>query len=298
MAYSKTIPDDTDPAADARGARRFTSHMSLDERGMAMLSTWFEQSLSVELTPANKFCQLRGLDLCVRLRGVRGAKLVGIDLKADNTQTGNISIELISQDRPNFKHAEPVPGWSAKDMPLVAQLFMQTGDMVVINMTLFYPWLFPQIKAIVDGRSSKFELPHAWLSATPNERYNSHNLIVPIEVLLGEAPGCLYLRARDVLAQEKYAMLLKGGKFPKPLMVTRPYDAEAALSTLQGWLGALKGYDIKPQLTAVDKERLLRFLEPRAKFSKAKPEVEMLGRQHIASRPRLALPEDEVALSR
>jgi hypothetical protein len=240
--------------------------------------------------------QLRGVDLAVKLRDVRSAKRVSIELKADNTSSGNISLEIFSQDRPNAKHSEPVVGWTAKDSCVVMQLFMQTGDMVAMNMTLFYPWLFEQLCNIADGRERGLAMRGAWFSATPNPTYNSHNIIVPIGMLLADAPGCLYLRARDVLAQEKCAMLLKDGRFPKDLMLAnRPYDADVALGTLKGWLSNLGGYDVKPQLSPERKERLLRFLEERVKFSKARPEVEILGRKHIASRPRLALAEDKAA---
>ena len=283
------------PQADSTGVRGFQDHMVLDKQGIAMLDTWFRESYDVDVVPANKEVQLKGIDICVKLRNRRGMRQVGVDLKADNNISGNISIELISQDRPNTRHSEPVVGWTGKHMPLVAQLFVRTGELVIINMTLFYPWLFKQLKAIAAGESTGFAMKGAWLSATPNKTYQSHNIIVSIAALLDEAPGCIYLRARDVLSADEFASLRPAAGFEPLLLPKRAYDAPAALAalaTLEGWLSTLGGYDVKEQLSAQEKERLLRFLEPRAKYSTRNPEIRKKGLELQASRPRLALPED------
>lgn len=291
METNHTSPS---PQADSTGARRFNDHMALDTHGIAMLDTWFKNSYDVDTQPATQAVQLKGIDLCVKLRNRRGMRFVGIDLKADNNVSGNISLELISQDRPNARHPEPVVGWTGKQMPLVAQLFVRTGEMVVINMTVFYPWLFSQLQAIAAGRAHGFALTGAWLSATPNPTYQSHNIIVRIAALLDEAPGCLYLRAGDVLSDEQLASLRPSG-FESLMLANRAYDADAARATLEGWLETLGGYDVKPQLSAEEKERLLRFLEPRVKYSAKNPAIREKGLALQASRPRLTLPEDGAA---
>lgn len=283
------------PQADSTGVRGFQDHMVLDTQGIAMLDTWFRESYDVDVVPANKEVQLKGIDICVKLRNRRGMRQVGVDLKADNNISGNISIELISQDRPNSRHSEPVVGWTGKHMPLVAQLFVRTGELVIINMTLFYPWLFKQLKAIAAGEATGFAMKGAWLSATPNRTYQSHNIIVSIAALLDEAPGCLYLRAGDVLSADEFASLRPAAGFEPLLLPKRAYDAPAALATLEGWLSTLGGYDVKEQLSAEEKERLLRFLEPRVKYSTRNPEIRKKGLELQASRPRLALPEDSTS---
>jgi hypothetical protein len=289
------LPHNSGPQADHTGARTFFGQMPLDTQGMAMLDSWFRETFDVDVTPATTVVQLKGIDLCVKLRNRRGARQVGVDLKADNNVSGNISLELISQDRPNSKHSEPVVGWTGKGMPLVAQLFMKTGEMVVINMTIFYPWLFAQLKDIVEGRATQFKLTKAWLSATPNPTYQSFNIIVSIETLLNEAPGCLYIRAQDVLTSAKYAELVPAEGFQDMLLPRRAYDPVAARAVLEGWLAELRGYDVKPQLTAMEKERLLRFMEPRVRYSRKSEEIGKKGRALQASRPRLKLPEDATA---
>jgi len=285
------------PQADKTGARRFNDHMVLDTQGIAMLDTWFQQTYDVDTQPATQVVQLKGIDLCVKLRNRRGMRFVGVDLKADNNVSGNISLELISQDRPNSRHSEPVVGWTGKQMPLVAQLFVRTGEMVVIDMTMFYPWLFAQLKDIVEGRAQGFAMTGAWLSATPNPTYQSHNIIVSIATLLDEAPGCMYLRAGDVLSADQFASLRPAAGFEPLLLPKRPYDAKTAAEALEERLAALGGYDVKPQLTAEEKERLLRFLEPRVKYSRKNEEIRKKGLALQASRPRLTLPEDAAPTS-
>lgn len=267
--------------------------MVLDEIGIRQLDTWFRSAFDCTTEPAKLDGQKKGIDIAVKLLDEAGAKYVGIDLKADNTTTGNISLELISQDRPNSRHAEPVVGWTGKEMPIVAQLFVQTGEMVVLNMKLFYPWLLAQLKEVVAGKRTAFLPEGAWLSATPNATYLSYNIIVRITTLLDEAPGCLYLRPRDRLQSEAHRNVLPDGAYPKPVMLTgRSYDEAQALAVLRTWLKSIGGYDRKEQLDAQGKERLLRFMEPRVRFSTARPEIRQKGLELQRSRPKLALPGD------
>lgn len=282
------------PEADGQGVRHFGSQSILDKNGLQRLDSWFHAVYDGTTTPVVRDdLQKRGVDIIVKLAG--GGKSLAIDLKADNYFSGNITLELISQDRANSVHDEPVVGWTGKDMPLVAYMFMQTGEIVFLDMTALYPWLFAQLKDIAAGRSTAFTLSNAFISGTPNKKYLSYNLVAPIQVLLAEAPGCLYVRARDVLSRPEHAKLLPPGGFPKPLMLAHaPYDEAAALAQLGAWMRRLKGYDVKPQLDADDKERLLRFLAPRAQFSKKRPEVKEAGLALIASRPRRVLPTDDV----
>lgn len=285
------------PEADSQGVRHFGSQSILDKNGLQRLDSWFQAVYPVTTTAVVRDdLQKRGVDLIVKLD--RGGKSLAIDLKADNYFSGNITLELISQDRANSAHDEPVVGWTGKDMPLVAYMFMQTGEIVFIDMTVLYPWLFTQLKDVVEGRTTAFELSTFFVSGTPNKRYLSYNLVAPIQVLLDEAPGCLYVRAREVLSRPAFAKLLPPGGFPKPLMLSDgDYDEVAALAQLEAWLRRLKGYDVKPQLDADDKERLLRFLAPRAQFSKKRPEVKEAGLALIASRPRRVLPTDDVTVA-
>lgn len=287
------------PQADETGARRFNAHLGLDKQGTGMLVAWLNSVLDTTIRlVTSREVQCRGIDLSVRLNNVKNpetgqtSKAVGIDVKADNNVSGNISLELISQDRPNSVHAEPVVGWTGKDMSLVAQLFVQTGDLVIINMAQFYPWLYAQLQSMIKTNSATIDVDRAWFSATPNATYQSYNIIVPIESLLNSAPGCIFIPAFEVLSD---ATLLKSGapyELKASMLSNYSYDKAEAMATLRNWLSTLEGYHIKTQLSAEDKERLLRLLETKVKFSNKSPQVLQKGMELITSRPRAKLPED------
>src|SRR5450830_1416293 len=129
-----TTPSWANVAPGANGARTYFSQMLLDKMGMAVLTPFFQNQFGAKVTPANTKIQLRGVDLCVMLPG-RPSRMgpVGVDAKVDGGTTGNMAIELISQDRPNSKRAEAAEGYIAKDSAIVAYYFPLEGKLVVLN---------------------------------------------------------------------------------------------------------------------------------------------------------------------
>jgi hypothetical protein len=277
-------------APGANGARTFMSQMLLDKMGMTVLTPFFHHQFQAQVDQANAKVQMRGVDICVRVaqRSKRNGP-VGIDAKVDGGTTGNMAIELLSQDRPNTRRAEAAEGYIAKDSTLVAYYFPLEGKLVVLNMVEAYPWLNAYRERLIANPATPPLTPNSWMSATPNDTYLSYNLIVPVSDIQAHCPGVVCLDL-VLLMGEKLHTALTGTPLQKGKIVA-PSNVEAQLDLLTHWLETLPGYDVKPPLSADDKERLIRVLEPRSRFKNVE-EVRIKGKQLQANRVRRVLPED------
>lgn len=276
-----------DVGPDDDGARRMSSQMTMDRRGTAVLAAWFERAFGAQVVEVRKTqAQQRGADLAVRHPLRRAwARYVSVDLKADGYLSGNLTLELLSQDRPNSRHPEPVVGWPGKDMALVAQLLLQTGELVVMDTSQVWPWLDAQVRAVLDGELERFDVEGAWCAGTPNPGYISYNLLLPLGSLLRECPGCLYFRVTDVL--EPAFVERHTGYALQPALVREPaLSLQESAARLEEQLLTLPDYVPKtPRWDAQLKERLVCWLERHARFS-SKPQVQAKGRDLQRSRKR------------
>lgn len=251
------------------GARRMGAQMTLDRRGTTVLAAWFERMFGARVVEVrNLRAQKRGADLAVHhpLRRAR-ARHVSVDLKADTHLSGNLTLELLSQDRPNSHQPEPVAGWPAKDMALVAQLLLQTGELVVMDTSQMWPWLVSQVHVVLEEELERFDVEGAWCAGTPNPGYISYNLMLPLTSLLRECPGCLYFRVTDVL-ESGFVEQHTGYALCPPLVRQPALSPQESKARLEEHLLTLPDYVPKTPLgDAHLKERLVRWLERRARFS-------------------------------
>lgn len=263
------------PTADAAGVRGFGAQSELDRRCTPLFQSWFEQHFGARCDLANKKIQLRGVDLCVRLKE-RAARLgpVGVDLKIDTYDTGNITFEIISQCRGHALRDGPAPGWYQKDMPWVAYYFLQTGETIFLDMAQVHPWLDQMVADLMAGRPTA--LP-SWAAAVPNRTYQTYNLVARIADVLAHCPGAFYVR----LTATPETFLI-----PNP-PADRHLDAQQLMQRMQG-SGC---YCIKPLPEADDVERRLRWFEANAVYSR-KAGVRERGLELQRTRPRRPLPED------
>lgn len=284
-------------SADRQGVRDFSSQMKLDEKGVELLRRFFVQAYRADVTPANKTVQLRGVDICVKVPGrANRAGPVGVDIKGDGTASGNLTLEVCSQDRPNSKRPIPAPGWLFKDMPFVAYCFLRTGDLLMLDMPLLTPWVRAHLERLVQSQADQEPAPRltprTWVTATPNAGYLSYNFVLPITDLVREAPGVTCFNLVDFLGVDVYQEIM--GTLPEKRLIHTPVNTLEAFEHLGQRLLEQACYDIKPQLPPEDTERVLRWMEQVVRFS-SRPGVKEAGEALKASRPHLALPEDAVA---
>lgn len=261
---------------------------ALDALGCELLTCFFEKVFSAKVSHANLTAQLKGVDICVSVPGRRRSMgHVGIDVKADNYLSRNITNEIISQDRGNSVRTGPAPGWVSKSMPLVAYLLIQRGELILLNMELFYPWLQQRLTNLANSGGAP-DWPSAWPSGTPNDNYSSYNFIIDMQLFLETAPGALYLRLPELMGEDVYASITQA---PLQPYLRRTPPVEGSVDTVGEWLLSLPGYHHKTQYSALQMERMLRWFEIHAKF-KSDPKVKEKGEANIKSRPRFPLPED------
>lgn len=282
------------PTAGKDGVRSYEGQKPLDEMGTILFKSWFEKVFKTTVRTTNKVVQLRGVDLAVNLPGRSGsAGPVGTDLKIDTYLSGNISFELISQCRGNSKRSHPAVGWTGKDMPWVTYCFIQTGEVVFLDMAQVTPWLQDLVSRALEGQPPGTPEFDYWVSATPNATYQSYNVMAKISAVLAHCPGAYYLRLMDTLSPEAFAGFT--GAAPKPPLVVSPAAAQCVTPEQLQALMRLSGcYHIKPQLSEDDTEALIRWCEQHAKYS-TKSGVREKGAGLTASRVRRALACDPVA---
>lgn len=255
----------------------------LDAAGTALFAEWFRTVFGAPcLAVSVKQMQLRGIDLAVKLSLPRVSGSVGIDLKIDGYDRGNMTFEIHSQDRGNTVRNGPAAGWPRKDMPWVAYYFLKTGEVVFLDMAVVTPWLNAQLALGLEGKPPGSGAFPFWLSGTPNKTYSSYNLIARISDVLKHCPGAYYMRLADHVPSE---MLLRHtGAGTQAPMVTPPACAVCATPLdLQKHLATSMSYLVKPQFSADEDEILLRWAERHARFS-AYPGVKELGLHNQSTR--------------
>jgi hypothetical protein len=265
-------------------AHNFASSMAWDKKGTALLAYWFKKAFKVDAKPVtNTAVQKRGIDLCVKVPGRTGRQgPVGVDLKADCYTSGNITLELISQDRANTQRTSPAIGWTRKDMSLVAYLFVKTGEVIFINMEEAHAWLDPLVQALcTNPAEAPLDFHGMDIVGAPNGSYLSYNLRMPIDTLLARCPGTLRIQLCDLMERDVYEHLLDAPLCPP---MSKQGASSNAMTVLQDWLLKLPCYHAKEDLDETQKELLLRWLEPRALF---KGTFREKGEALQMSRPRL-----------
>lgn len=281
-------------SANAQGVREFDKQMSLDKKGVELLNRFFRQAYGADVTPANTVVQLRGVDICVKVPGRgRQAGPVGVDIKGDGMTSGNLTLEVCSQDRPNGKRNTPAPGWLFKDMPFVAYCFLHTGDLLMLDMPQLVPWVRDYLDrlmgALANHQDAPRLTPRTWMTAAPNSSYLSYNFVLPIADLVRAAPGVTCFNLADFLGADVFTEVM--GKPPQDRLILTPVNTLEVFEHLGQRLKEQPCYDVKPQLAPEEMERVLRWMEQTVRFA-GKPGVRETGEALKASRPRLALPED------
>jgi hypothetical protein len=267
---------------DANGVRGMSAQSRLDAAGTALFVEWFSTVFKAPcLAVSKKLIQLRGIDLAVRLSlpGVRSS--VGVDLKIDTHDRGNMTFEVHSQDRGNTIRNGPAPGWPRKDMPWVAYYFLKTGEVVFLDMSRVTPWLNSLLQLGLNGSNPGSGDCPFWLSGTPNSTYSSYNIVARITDVLKHCPGTYYLRLTDhapvSLLQEHTG---SGGQAP---MINAAQHPTTSPIELQQHMSKSMSYLVKPQFSADEDEILLRWAERNARFS-AFPGVKERGLLNQSSR--------------
>lgn len=271
-------------ARRADGSRTMNAQMAMDRKGTPLLKLWLEKSFGVSAIPTDKEHQLRGSDL--NITHVSGAdEYVSMDGKFDTYATGNLTLEVISQDRGNKSRPGPARGWVGKDTALVAYTFLQTGEMLVLKMDELAPWLKEHLQPIADGLGTQLALIDSRPSGTPNSAYISYNLILSIKTLMRKAPGVEYVRMADVLGTSVVKQHL--GELA-PYIYDVPPDSQG-MRNIEKWLKEQKSYNEKDWFDDVENERLIRWFEQKSFFNKYVAEK---AKQLQATRQRFSLPEE------
>lgn len=284
MTYYATLRQD--------GARTMSGQMNVDRMATPALKLWLEKALGATATPAALMDQLRGSDLNVTLPGrPQEAGFVSVEGKFDTYTSGNMSLEIISQDRGNSKRNTPAPGWVGKDSAVVAYLFVKTGEIFFLNMRLLTPWVKEMLEPIAEGTGSRLPLSNTKPAGTPNKTYTTYQVLMNVHTLMRNAPGVEYVRMADVLGEDTVQYLL--GSQEAPLYDVAPHAD--AVAVVKSWLTQEETYPQKQWFDCPEQlERLVRWFEQSsivARFAQEK------SRQNKASRPRLALPEDSAPLA-
>lgn len=268
------------------GARTMHRQMNLDVAGNAILKQWLEAVLPVAAEPTGKADQLRGADFLV---SVPGRKLadgpVSLDGKIDSYTSGNMTLEIVSQDRGTKSRAEPARGWVSKDSAIVAYMFIKTGEVLFLNMRLLTPWLKENLQAVADGMGLRCGVPTSWPSGTPNRAYVSFNLVVKVAAMMRSAPGVVYVRLPEMIGEAEYERAIAMQRKDYMYDVVDPH----AVPTLAQWLMEEPAWSAKDWFEEAETERLLRWFEGNVRFNSM---VADLGASLKASRQRVRLPED------
>ncbi len=177
---------------------------------------------------------------------------------------------------------------------MVAYTFLHTGDLLMLDMPALFPWLQDYLTRVLSAtaqdKTAPKLTPRTWVTAAPNKHYLSYNLVVPIDDLIRLAPGVTCFNIAEFIGADVFAELM--GKAPEPSLINTPVNTLEAFEHLGRRLLEAPCYDVKPQCSAQDMERLLRWMESVVRFA-GREEVKAAGEAMKASRPRLALPEDE-----
>lgn len=266
------------------GARTMNAQMAMDRKGTPLLKLWLEKSFGVTAQPTDKENQLRGSDLNVS-HPSGNAEFVSMDGKFDTYATGNLTLEVISQDRGNKSRQGAARGWVGKDTSLVAYTFLQTGEILLLKMNELTPWLKEHLQPIADGMGSQLALLDSRPSGTPNNSYISYNVILSIRTLMRKAPGVEYVRMSDVLGTSVVERHL--GPLA-PFIYDVPPDSRC-MGNIEKWLLQEQAYNAKEWFDDTENERLIRWFEEKTVFNKY---VSSKAKQLQGSRQRFVLPED------
>lgn len=285
-------------APDSTGARGFHQQMVLDRTGVLICSEFLKKNFKATVLPANKRMQLRGVDICSIVNTGRfKTNAVGIDIKADSKESGNLTLEIVSSDRGNSLRLGMAAGWIFKESSQVAYLFLATGESLFLDMEQVFPWVLSYLKRVIEFGGDLNLTPSSWISATPNPPssksggFLSYNIVLPIKEILEHCPGVTYVDISQQLGADQYEALSK--KKLAPRLLSKPPSPDFQLLSLAACLKESNGYVAKEQLSQEDLERIVRAFSRRVRFSKV-PAVKDLGESLKASRMPLTLPEDRI----
>ena len=291
--------------ARQNGVATMSSQSAVEKATLGWLRDFYKESCGLTCRDSNLEEQLRGVDLW--LGGVFND--VGVDAKMDTYTSGNIMLEVISQDRGNASRQTPAVGWWFKDMPWVAYTFVRSGQVVHIDMEKAYPWLGEQLSLALDefeAHGTFDSKKHGFdMFGTPNRSYITYNLRFSIAKFLAQCPGAYYTDIRDAVsakAQENALSQLYYNKVRGEAAQTAfrpPMFVGAAPRTLPaaGFAEAIAescAFYVKPAPDAEKLERLLRLFERHAGF-KNDPAVKARGKELQAARVRRTLACDNDA---
>lgn len=291
--------------ATPSGTISFKEKLPADKFANHLLKLFFSRRYHATVIESTLQGQLAGIDLHINLPGRTGpAAWVSADAKGDFYTSGNLTLELISQNLGHRSRKGPALGWPFKEACLVPYIFLATGECVLINMLVFYPWLMERLGPILEGDGhcvSPQQIVGGWLAGTPNPQYNSYNLNVPICRLLLFAPGVIHVNLLEEVPPDEYLMLWEQFGLPSRTrlapQMARPAPGTSSTYLLTHWLKTLPLRFRKNPLDALQVERLVRWAEERAQFKKDAA-VQKAGQAHIARRKaeRITLPEDGTAI--